>query len=217
MADFSISPSALAYLYGDKLDNLFAGRSRLPINETLPCREVKVRRKDLAVAILVAAFADLVRKGHLRLSVQIKGRIIKSKSVLATVVGTPVGGFAGLEGQLLGNLRRNSNDDDVPSVVARLWRSKVDDPFNEVIQMAQACLLQQGYFVEEQRQGLGRLLGKKLVPQCDKISALQTQAGALYDMVAAFHSGQPEVYAQLWNDVAKGIASRQEKVEVDTD
>jgi hypothetical protein len=36
-------------------------------------------------------------------------------------------------------------------------------------------------------------------------------------MVAAFRSGQPEVYAQLWNDVAKGIASRQEKVEVDTD
>jgi hypothetical protein len=217
VADFSVSPSALAYLFGDTLQNLFAGKSRLPINETLPCREVKLRRKDLAVAVLVTAFADLVRKGNLKLNVQTKGRIIKSKSVLATAAGTPVGSLAGLEAQLLGNLRRNQNDDDVPSVVARLWSHKVDDPFNEVMDMARTYLEGQGYFVEEKRQGLSKLLGKKLVPQCDKILALQGQAGPLYDMVAAFRSTQPEVYAQLWNDISKGIASQQEKVEADFD
>jgi hypothetical protein len=217
VADFSISPSALAYLFGDELDDLFADRSRLPINENLPCRDVKVRRNDLAVAILVTAFADLVRKGHLSLIMHTKGRIIKSKCVLASLASTPAGALAGLEGQLLGNLRGNSNEDDAPSVVARLWRSDVNDPFGKVIQMAQTYLLQQGYIVEEERQGLGKLLGKKRTPQCEGILGLQPQTATLYDLVASFRSGQPEVYAQLWKDVAKGIDSRQERVEVDPD
>lgn len=35
---YSIEPSALAYLFGDVLEDVFAGVSRFGLSETLPCR-----------------------------------------------------------------------------------------------------------------------------------------------------------------------------------
>ena len=46
--------------------------------------------------------------------------------------------------------------------------------------------------------GLGRLLGKELTPQCDRILALQGSVGQVRDLLSGFRSSQPELYAQLW-------------------
>jgi hypothetical protein len=78
-------------------------------------------------------------------------------------------------------------------------------------------VLELGYYSEGERRGIAKILGTKLVPECDKILALRSQAERVREMVAAFRAEQPELYAQLWKDVAKGIGSRQESQDVDTD
>jgi hypothetical protein len=217
MNAFTISPSALAYLFGDRLEDLFAGRSRLPFNETLPCREVKVKVRDLPIAMLTTAFVYLVQREVVRLAVGSRGRILKKKVVLATPSGGSAADLSGLEGQLLDSIRRDAKDSDVPTVVWRLWRSDVTDPFSDVIRMGRQYLLELGYYSEGERRGIAKILGTKLVPECDKILALRSQAERVREMVAAFRAEQPELYAQLWKDVAKGIGSRQESQDVDTD
>jgi hypothetical protein len=74
-----------------------------------------------------------------------------------------------------------------------------------------------GYFTEGERKGLGKLLGKELVPQCDKIAVLQAQVGAVRDLLVGFRSAQSELYSQVWKDVGSGIASRQETPDHDLD
>jgi hypothetical protein len=217
MNGFTINPSALAYLFGDRLEDLFAGRSRLPFNETLPCREVKVKARDLPIAMIMTAFVHLVRQQWVRLTVESKGRILKKKFVLATLVGGPAADLSGLESQILGSVRQNGKHNDVPTVVWRLWSSDVTDPFSDVIRMGRQYLLELGYYSEGERRGIAKILGTKLVPECDRILALRAEADGVRDMVAAFRAEQPQVYEQLWKDVAKGIGSRQESQDVDMD
>lgn len=217
MNNFTVLPSALAYLFGDALEDLFPSRSRLAFGEKLPCRDVKVKRKDLAKAMILTAFVHLARQGHLTLTLSKKGRIIKRKFVLAARSGSPAGGLGGLEGQLMGVVRKDSKHNDVASLVWRLWSDDVSDPFGDVIHMSQAYLQRQGYFSEGERRGIARILGKKLVPECDRILALQGEVSLMQGMIAAFRAEQPELYAQLWKDVGKGIASRQEVSDDDAD
>ncbi len=74
-------------------------------------------------------------------------------------------------------------------------------------------LFGQAYFAEEKRRGITKLGGKKLIPQCERIAALEREAQQLREMMTAFQARQSELYNQLWRDVANGIDSRQ----VDTD
>jgi len=215
--NFTVLPSSLAYLFGDVLKALFPTQSRLSFGEKLPCRDVKVKRKDLAKAMVLTAFVHLARQGHLTLTLSKKGRIIKRKFVLAARSGSPAGGFGGLEGQLMGVVRKDPKHNDVASVVWRLWSDDVTDPFGDVLHMGQAYLRGQGYFSEGERRGIAKILGKKLVPECDRILALQGEASLIQDMIAAFRAEQPELYVQLWKDVGKGIASRQEASDDDVD
>jgi hypothetical protein len=217
MNAFTINPSALAYLFGDGLENLFAGRSRLPFNETLPCREVKVKSRDLPTAMLMTAFVHLLQRQRVRLTLESKGRILKKRFVLASLASGSGAGFDGFEGQILGSIQQDAKHNDVPTVVWRLWRSDVTDPFSDVIRMGRQYLLELGYYTEGERRGIAKILGAKLVPKCDKILALRAEADAVRDMVVAFRAEQPELYEQLWKDVAKGISSRQESQDVDMD
>jgi len=217
MTEFTITPSLLAYLFGDRLEDLFAGRSRLPINETLPCREVKVKSRDLPVAMVVTAFAYLARRQLLGLSLETKGRILKKRFVLATPTGGLGPDLPGLEGEILASIHRDAKGNDVPTVVWRLWRSDVTDPFSDVIRRGREYLLQLGLYAEGERRGIAKILGAKLVPECDKILALRSEAEHVREMVADFRTAQSELYVQLWKDVAKGIGSRQESQDVDMD
>ena len=66
MNDFSVLPSALAYLFGDVLESEFAGKTRLGFSEKLPCREIKIKKKDLATMMVVAGLSFLRKAGHLQ-------------------------------------------------------------------------------------------------------------------------------------------------------
>ncbi|MBC7234102.1 MAG: hypothetical protein H5T68_12765 [Chloroflexi bacterium] len=212
MSDFTIAPSALAYLFGDTLEDLFAGRARLSSNETIPCREAKVKTKDLANAMLVAAFVHLANEGVLGLALSTKGMLVKSKFVLATRGSGQASHSGGLEGGIVANL---TGKEGVGVTVARVLGGESADPWQEVIRRARRYLVEKGYFAEEERHGIGKLLGKQLVPQCEKIAALQGEAEQVKAMLNAFRANQPALYEQLWKDVAGGIASRQEKPDMD--
>ena len=217
--EYSIAPSALAYLFGDLLEDVFAGRaSRFTPNEKLPCREVKVKIKDLANVMLVAAFVHLAEEGYLKLTLGTKGRILKSKAVFAALSPErPSQGLHGLEAQIANSVTGKQKKDDVGSIVRRLWDADSSDPWRDIIGRAQRYLLSQGYFAEEKRRGVARLLGKKLVPQCERIVPLEGEARQLREMMAAFQAAQPELYKRLWKGVADGIRSRQERPDVDID
>lgn len=217
MSEFTIAPSALAYLFGDTLEDLFAGRSRLPLSEAIPCREAKVKLRDLANVVLVAAFVQLASDGALGLALSTKGMVIKSKFVLATRGSGQASRSDGLEGRILANVTGIARNDDVSSVVARVQGRKSADPWKEVIGTVQRYLVGLGYFVEVERRGIGKLLGKELVPQCEKIAALRGEADRLKAALSAFRASQPAIYEQLWQDVARGIASCQEKPDTDFD
>ena len=217
MDGFSVLPSALAYLFGDMLQDQFAGKTRIGFSEKVPCREVKVKKKDLATVMLVAGFAHLRKSGHLRLAVGKRGRIIKSPCIHVTLAAQASGYPGWLEGRILANVSGNLKKDDVRSIVWRLLGADSGDPWTDVIGQAQAYLLDQGYYMEEDRRRLGKLLGKKRVPLCERILGLQQEVGALRAMLSAFRMSESDTYEQLWKDVGKGIASRQEQPDVDYD
>lgn len=214
---YSIAASALAYLFGDVLENVFAGRaSRLTRSETLPCREVKVKRRDLAKVMLVAALIHLSEEDHLELIPGKKGHILKSKAVfIALSTEQSVQGPGSLEEQIVSNITGKKKKDDLSSIVWRLLSKDWPNPWSHIIKQTQGYLLKVGYFAEEKRHGLGRLRGKKLVPQCERIATLEREARQLGEMMAAFQARQSELYKQLWKGVTSGIASRQQTADHD--
>lgn len=217
MNDFSVLPSALAYLFGDVLESEFAGKTRLGFSEKLPCREIKIKKKDLATMMVVAGLSFLRKAGHLQLAPGKTGRILKRKCVHVTSASSGVGFGDGLESQLLARVSGKLKNDDVASVVWRLWNGDSTDPFGDVIRWAQEYLIAEGYFHLEERRGIGKLLGKKRLPHCERVLPLQQEADVLRAMLMAFRAAEPEMYQQLWKDVGKGIASRQEQQDVDFD
>jgi len=211
--EYSIAPSALAYLFGDVLENVFARRaSRLTRSETLPCRAVKVKRRDLASVMLAAALVHLAEDGHIKLTMDRKGHIFKSKAVFATLLlKRPGQGTGSMEEQIVNNITGKKKKDDISSIVWRLLGTDWSNPWGHIIEEARGYLLAVGYFAEEKQHGIARLRGKKLVPQCERIAALEGEARQFGKMMATFQTRQSELYKQLWKDVTSGIASRQER------
>ena len=215
--EYSVAPSALAYLFGDVLENVFVRRaSRLTRSETLPCRAVKVKRRDLATVMLAAALVHLAEDGHLKLTLDRKGHIFKSKAVFATLSPQQPGqGPGSLEEQILNNITGKKKKDDLSSIVWRLLGRDRSNPWSHIIEEARGYLLAVGYFVEEKRRGIARLRGKKLMPQCERIAALEKEARQLGKVMATFQTSQSELYKQLWKGMTSGIASRQERKDLD--
>lgn len=215
MMKYSIEPSALAYLFGDVLEDVFVRASRFGLSQTLPCREVKVKKKDLAKVILAAAFVHLAEESHLKLTLGKKGRILKSKAAFAALSSERPGqDVGGLEGQVVNNITGNQKKNDVGSIVSRLLGTNCPDPWGAIIGEARTYLVSEGYFVEEERRGMAKLRGKKLIPKCERIATLEGKAQQLREMMATFQARQPELYRQLWKGAASGIASRQEAPDV---
>ena len=210
MSESLVVPSALAYLYADTLQDLFASRARLSLSESLPCRHVSVRKTDVATLVLVTACVHWVREGCLDLTVGTRGMLVKSRYVQATRTTKAARRLDGLEALLLASVAVREKDNGVASIVNRLLRKDSVDPWGRVIQEVQRYLLGLGYYSEVQRKGLGKLLGKELVPQCDRIMPLQGHVGQVRDLLSGFRSSETELYGQLWKDVGAGITSRQE-------
>lgn len=207
---YSIAPSALAYLFGDLLEEVFAEKTRLASGVKIPCREKKVKKPDLASVMLTAAFVHLAEKNFLKLTTGAKGLILKSKTVFATLSPErSAQSFDHFEGDIVTNITGNERKDDISSIVQRLLERSTRDPRAQLIQETHEYLLGQGYFTKEERGGIARLLGKKTVPQCEKIAKLEGEARQLKETMAAFRSSQPEIYKLLWKAVASGIRSRE--------
>lgn len=215
MTEFTVAPSALAYLYADMLQDMCGPSAVMTLSEKLPCREVQVKKKDMATLILYTAFAYWVRAGCLRLGIETKGLLIKSKYVTVSRTPTPATRSDGLEAQLLTYLTGRAKDDSTAGIVARWLRKDSIDPWGAVIHEVQRYLASQGYFVESERKGLGKLLGKELQPQCDKIASLQGQVNPVRDLLSALRTAQPDVSTQLWKDIGSGITGRQETPDSD--
>jgi len=210
MSELSVMPSALAYLYGDLLQDVFASSVRVSMNEQLPCRQVSVKKSDLATLVLATAFVYWTEQGCLQLSTSTKGLLIKSKYVLARRTAKAAPRLEGLESQVLASVTGREKGDGVGSIVERVLHKDYVDPWGAVIREVQRYLLGLGYYAEAERRGVGKLLGKELVPRCDRITSLQSEAGGVHDLLARFRSSQADLYPQLWKDVGAGITSRQE-------
>ena len=213
---YSIAPSALAYLFGDVLENVFAGRvSRLTHSETLPCRGVKVKRGSLVNVMLAAVFVHLAEEGYLKLTLGRKRRILKSKAVFAMLSPQQLGqDLGGLEEQIVSNIRGNQKEDDVRSIVYRLLGADSNNPWSVIIGKARGYLLGEGYFTEEEQRRITKRRRKKLIPKCERIATLKGEAQQLREIMATFQARQPELYRQLWKSAAAGVASRRETPDV---
>jgi hypothetical protein len=207
---YSVAPSALVYLFGDKLGDVLEISSRFALKEKIPCREVKVAKKDLTTSMFAVAFIYLNGENHLNLTVDKKGLVFKSDAVFAAFPPQrSKENLDGLERQIIYNITEEKNKDDVKSIIKRILGKDSHDPWGQVIKEMQEYLTTQDYFAKEERGGIAKILGRKTTPQCEKIAELETEVQQVREMVAAFKSSQPNVYKLLWKNIAAGIKSRQ--------
>jgi len=210
------SPSGLVYLFGDR----FAGRDKLlAVGEKLPCSEVKVQKKDLVQAMFRGAFASLAQDGCLSLSLgQKKILLFKASAVFVTINRREARESGGLEAGILEVLTGDPRRDSVEEGVGRAIGEESVDPWGAVIDQTREHLLRLGYFVEEERSGLGRLVpGRKLLPQCERIMALQGNVPTVLALLEGLSSRDPTLNKQLGEDTKKGITSRYKTREIDAD
>ena len=210
-----VSPSGVVYLYGDH----FVGGGFLGGRIELPCRGVKVKKDELAEVAATAAFIGLAQEGYARLHIdQRRGTLglRKHKAVFLHPlegVGTPRSGF---EGRILGLLSDRQGLNNVVDILKRLV-SESEDPWAEVIWRVSEGLLEQGYFVEAERGRVAEfVLGSKVLPDCQRIAALQGQVEPVRNMIVSFRIANPRIYAQLMKDVRVAIQARK-SVESDND
>ena len=147
---YSIAPSALAYLFGDMLEDVFIKRNfwqdLSAVREILPCRRVKVERDNLANVIIVAAFVYLTEEGYLRLILGIKRGIFKSKDVFGELRSSRLSPYPGsLEEQIVNKITRPGNHqwkkNDVGSIIQRLQSWHSEDPCRDFIRWPRKYLL----------------------------------------------------------------------------
>jgi hypothetical protein len=219
--DFSIAPSVLVYLFGDKFGGLIAGktyRSRFAEGgryEAMPCRkdeEVKAEKGELAVMMLTASFVYLAGSGHIALKLGQTEHIFGLIKRQAAFVGRrsdddslPEPAF---EGKVLAVFPKTVQYTAKDLVKLALGDLSVD-PWSSVINDAKMYMVEAGYFEEVLGEGLAASLGiKKLVPLCDKMAGKmavwEQEADKLVGMVSGFKASNPELYEKVWDDMGQG-------------
>lgn len=185
----------------------------------LPCRDVKVSKRELAQKAVVGGFISLVEGNHIRLSIVKRRALLGLRKRQVVQVEAVGGGLSdgSLEAGLLASLDQDAEKNAVTKVVERLLPIS-GDPWADVIERIEEDLLGQGYFTETEREKkMARFfLGKKLVPQCERFAALEERVPAVEEMLDGFRSANGEVYDQLVKDVRRAIRARQE-VDMDFD
>lgn len=210
------SPSGIVYLFGDR----FAGRDKLlSVDERLPCSDARVQKEALAREMFRAAFASLAKEGYLSLALgQKKTLLFKSGAVFVTLKKRETFGGGGLEANILQALTGDPRKDGVEDVVGRALGDESIDPWGIAIEQTKEHLLGLGYFVKEERSGLGRLIpGRRLQPQCERIATLQGHVPAIQVLLEGLSSRDPALNKQLGEDIKKGITSRYKTREIDAD
>ncbi len=203
----SINTSSIVYAYADEF---LEPRKR---GVELPCREVRVKKQDLATTAMTAAFIELAEAGHARLNVGTHGALLGLRKHTAVFVERLGGGasIGGLEGGLLASLSDNAEENSVRDIVERFLPT-TGDPWRDVISRIQEGMLKEGYFLEgERKKRIARFfLGKKLNPDCQRIASLREQVTSVRDMVDKFRETNETLYEQLIRDVRQGIRARED-------
>jgi hypothetical protein len=208
-----MNTSIIIYAYADEF---VEARNRGGVD--VPCRDVKVKKRDLAATAVTAAFVGLAERDHLRLTLG-KRRALLGLRRRPAVFAEPLGraeSIGGLEGRLLASLSGNQDADAVQDVIERLLPLS-GDPWGDMIAHIEEEMLEQGYFFEGERKQVAKFfLGGKLEPDCQRIAALEDQVSSVRDMLEGFRQTNGALYEQLLKDIRQGIRAQQE-VDVDID
>jgi hypothetical protein len=210
----SINTSTIVYAYADQF---VEARGRGGVE--LPCRDVRVKKQDLAATAMTTALIGLAKGGHARLYVGTRRALLglRKRSAVFVEPRQRVASIGGLEGGLLASLSEDQDANAVRTIIERLLPMS-GDPWGDVIGRIEEAMLDEGYLVEVERekQVAKFFLGKKLEPDCQRIGALQEQLPSVRDMVDGFRQANGALYEQLIKDVRQGIRARLE-VDVDID
>ncbi len=210
----SVNTSAIIYAFADQFVET-RGRGGVQ----LPCRDVRVKKRDLAAIAITAALISLGEAGYVRLSLGTRRALFglrKRPIVFAEPLQSAVF-VGGLEGGLLASLDDDPDENALRAVIGCLLPMS-GDPWADVIGRIEQGMLDQGYFAEQEREKkMARFfLGKKLDPDCQRIAELQEQVPSVRQRLDGFREANQELYDQLLEDVSQGIRARQE-VDMDMD
>jgi len=211
----ALAPSCIVYLFGDQ----FAGLDKpLTPGEKLPCGDAKVQKRELAQEMLRAAFAHLEKEGSISLTIgQKKTLIFKSDAVFVTLKRCEATA-GGIEAGIIEAVTGDAKKDSVDEVVGRLIGEERIDPWGAVIEQAKEHLLSLGYFAEEGRSGLGKLIpGRTLTPRCDRIATLRGHVPAVQALLRDLNSRDSALNRRLGEDIKNGITSRYQTRDIEAD
>lgn len=208
--------SCLIFLFGDR----FAPRDTiLTQGQTVPCSETKVQKKPLTELMMVAAIATLVQNGHITLAVAQRGALLLKRNALHINIARPAAQDpGGLEGPILRALTGRQGSDFVEDVVGRVIGPANVDPWGDVVTLAERAMVPLGLYAEEKRQVMMKLISvTHLTPDCARVAVVQPQIASAQNLLNSWQAGNPALYQQLYDEVKRGIKSRYEAPQSDSD
>jgi len=194
-AALAVSPSSVVYLHAHRFVDKASWYST---RRAVPCQSTKVDLTEWRTAVVGAAFVSLAVRGHAPLYLGARSGPLgmgKRKSVLAEPAATGAS-LTGLEGRILHSLARGAGPKSAVGVAKELHKTGT---FNSVMQE----LIAQGYYAQGRGKLAQMILGKKLVPDCPRILALQTQVESVKSMIHSFKQANSELYDQLVKDIRR--------------
>jgi hypothetical protein len=200
----AVSSSGVVYLYGDR----FVPPTHRPKHwSEIPCRRVKVDALRLAETALATAFIALDRSGHGRLHMGTRPGtlgISRNRAVCMELYASGIGA-TGLEGRILASLRTRKTRNNAFDIVRRIGAHNNLPRLARILALIKEELIEQGHFVEGRGKIAEAFLGKKLVPDCQRIAALQGYVESVTNMVEAFRRTDPDIYQQLLEDIRTAL------------
>ncbi len=179
----------------------------------LPCREVRVKKRDLAATAMAAAFVGLAQAGALRPYVGTRRALLglRKRSVVFVELLVGSASFGGLEGRLLASLSDSQDANSVGDIIERLLPTS-GDPWRDVIALIEEEMLDEGYFSEgERKKKMAEFfLGKRLVPDCERFAAIEERVPAVRQALDAFRQTDGVLCEQLTKDIRNGIRAQQD-------
>jgi hypothetical protein len=217
----TVVPGFVVYANADEFLETHSGL----IGFSVPCRKAKVNSKELAELAVTVAFVTLVEEEYIRLYVDKRPGFLGMGTVLETFAErlerdtTDPEPDQGLAGKILRTVRPNQEAKSIKWVVARLMSTSTD-PWEELLDFLKERMVESGYFVEGEWEGIARffkfLLGTKLEPRCEHIAGLREHIHTISRMLNRFRQMNPELYDQLRKDIHRGVVSQKE-VDIDDD
>jgi hypothetical protein len=181
--------------------------------ERLPCGGATVRRRDLAHAMLRAAFAQLTRDDHIALALGERRALLRPRRAVIVTPLRPDPTAGGLEASILGALTGDPGRGHAEAIVTRAIGAPSIDPWGSVVDQARGHLHRLGYYAEA-RGPLGRTT---LTPLCDRITPLRAQAPGARALLHDLDTRDPALAAQLDEDIKRGVNDRREGLGADID